>query len=366
MNTNENMLSRWVRVVLAVAGKDITDAIKNRITISIILGVTMIVLISRVLPLVMKLRPEKRAYVYDASGSTFVEEFSRGESYRLLEMPSEEVMHREVGVTVAGTIGLAMPADLEEILEGDEPLEIEAYYAHALKRSEKDELMALFTSGLSEALNREVIINAEGNELFPAPDAGGHPFMVSISLAISILTIGMSLVPLLMIEEKERHTIDALLVSPASYGQIVLGKALAGMFYCTVAALVVYVLNINLLATGWVAVIAVLAGALFTVSVGLLLGVLFEQQANMNMVMGLLLMVLMVPMLLSIVPAANIPTPLEAALPYVPSVAMGRLFSMSFSNVIDASALLFNMSVLFGFATVLLLVVTWRVQRMDR
>ena len=366
MKASENKFAGWVRVVLAVAGKDVTDAIKNRITISIILGVTMIVLTGRVLPLVLKLRPEKRAYVYDASRSTFVEEYGRGESYRLIEMPSEEIMLREVGVTVAGTIGLALPDDLDAILEGDEPLEIEAYYAHALKRSEIDELMALFTNGLNEALNREVILNMEGNELFPAPDAGGNPFMVSMVLAISILTIGMSLVPLLMIEEKERHTIDALLVSPASYGQIVLGKALAGMFYCTVAALVVYTLNITLLATGWVAVIAVLVGALFTVGVGLLLGVLFEQQANMNMVMGLLLMVLMVPMLLSIVPATNIPASLRAALPYLPSVAMSRLFSMSFSNIIDFAALIFNLSVLFGFAIVLLLLVTWRVQRMDR
>lgn len=176
----------------------------------------------------------------------------------------------------------------------------------------------------------------------------------------------MSLVPLLMIEEKERHTIDALLVSPASYGQIVLGKALAGIFYCTVAALVVYVLNINLLATGWVAVIAVLAGALFTVSVGLLLGVLFEQQANMNMVMGLVLILLMVPMLLSLAPAANIPASVKTVLPFLPSVAMGRLFSISFSNVVEFAALLLNLSVLFGFAIVLLLLVTWRVKRMDR
>jgi ABC-2 type transport system permease protein len=362
----EEKFGGWLRVVLAIAGKDITDAIKNRITISIILGVTMIVLTSRVLPLVMKLRPEKRAYVYDASRSTFVEEYGRGESYRLLEMPSMEVMQREVSVTTAGTIGLALPTDLETILEGEGPLTIEAYYAHALSRSEKDELIALFISGLNEALNREVIINSEGNELFPALDAGGTPFMVSISLAISIMTIGMALVPLLMIEEKERHTIDALLVSPASYSQIVLGKALAGMFYCTVAAVVVYVLNISLLATFWVAVLAVLAGTLFTVGVGLLLGVLFEQQANMNMVMGLVLMLLMVPMLLSIVPATNIPTSLETALPYLPSVAMSKLFSMSFSNVIDAAALLFNLSVLFGFAIVLLLVATWRVKRMDR
>jgi len=39
---------------------------------------------------------------------------------------------------------------------------------------------------------------------------------------------------------------------------------------------------------------------------------------------------------------------------------------MSFSNVIDAGALVFNLGVLFGSALVLLLLVVWRVRRMDR
>jgi ABC-type multidrug transport system permease subunit len=102
------------------------------------------------------------------------------------------------------------------------------------------------------------------------------------------------------------------------------------------------------------------------VGVGLLLGVLFEQQANMNMVMGLVLMLLMVPMLLSIVPGTNIPTAFKAALPYLPSAAMSKLFSMSFSNVLDVPGLLFNLVVLLGFSFVLLVLVTWRVRRMDR
>jgi len=97
MTGKNRSVGEWFRIVLAVASKDVVDAIKNRVTISIILGVTMLVLSTQALPLLLKLRPEKRALVYDASGSTFVEEFGRGESYRLIELPSRETMLNEIG-----------------------------------------------------------------------------------------------------------------------------------------------------------------------------------------------------------------------------------------------------------------------------
>ena len=366
MTGKERRLGDWFRIVLAVASKDVVDAIKNRVTISIILGVAMIVLSTQALPLLMKLRPEKRALVYDASGSTFVEEYRRGETYRLIEMPSRESMLDEIGGVVAGTIGLQLPEDFAETMEGNGPLEIEVYFSHAMRRSEVDEMVTFFSRELSDSLSREVVLNAEGNEIYPAPDAGGHPFMVSITLAMAIMIVGMSLVPLLMIEEKEKHTIDVLMISPASYGQVVLGKAVAGMFYCVTAAAVVFAINYRLLATGWVALLAVVAAALFTVGLGLLFGVLFEKPANMNMVIGLVLMLLMLPVILSLAASANLPAVVQDVLPYMPSVAAGKLFSMSFSNVIDAGALVFNLGVLFGSALILLLMVVWRVRRMDR
>jgi hypothetical protein len=349
----ENKLSDWVRIVLAVASKDVVDAIKNRVTISIILGVAMIVLSTQALPLLMKLRPEKNALVFDASGSTFVEEYGREGSYRLIEMPSREAMLDEIGGIVAGTIGLQLSEDFAETLEGNGPLEMEIYFSHAMRGSKADEMAEFFSRELSDSLSREVVLNAEGNEIYPAPDAGGHPFMVSITLVMGIMIVGMSLVPLLMIEEKD-------------YGQVVLGKAVAGMFYCVTAAAVVFAINYRLLATGWVALLAVVAAALFTVGLGLLFGVLFEKPANMNMVMGLVIMILMLPVLLSLLASSTLPATLQAVLPYIPSVAASRLFSMSFSNVIDAGALVFNLGVLFGFAMVLLLLVVWRVRRMDR
>ena len=71
-------------------------------------------------------------------------------------------------------------------------------------------------------------------------------------------------------------------------------------------------------------------------------------------------------MLFSALASSNLPAALQTLLPYTPSVVMSNLFGMSFSNIIDVGALLSNLGVLFGFALVLLLLVAWRVRRMDR
>ena len=354
-----------LRVVLAVAGKDVADAIKNRITVSIILGVGLIVLSSQALPLVLKLRPNPTAAVYDPSSSGFVEAFGRGQGYRLYELPALEDMQAEVGSSTTGVIGLAIPADLVLAEEESDPIELTAYHAHAMPDEEVQELVVYFKESLSEAIGRPLSL-VDGGEVYPTLTSGGHPSMVAISLVVAVLTIGSALVPLLFLEEKEKHTLEALLVSPAGYGQIVWGKALAGMFYCLLAAGVVYALNLRLIASWPLAFLAVLAGGIFTVGLGLLFGVLFEQQQNMNMVMGVVLMGLLLTMIVGGQPSIQIPAFLKAALPYFPSLAMGKLCLMSFSKVVDVGALLFNVAILLGLALLLLLIVVWRVRRMDR
>lgn len=366
MQDKINSLMEWIRIVVSIASKDILDAFKNRLTISIILGVGMIVLSGQLLPLVVKLQPEQRAYVFDKSGSTFVQENRQGDGFRLVPIPSLETMQEQVAAASSDSIGLVLPADFPERIAGQDPLELQVYYAHAMRGKPVRESVAFFTEQLSEILEQEVDLIWEGNVVYPSLKSGGHPFMVGISLVVAILTIGMALVPLLMIEEKERHTMEALLVSPASYGQIVAGKAVSGLFYCFVAVAVVYTLNARLLANGWLALLAVLASALFTVSLGLLFGVLFEQQASMNMVMGLTLMFLMVPVILAATSIANYPPLLQTILPWLPSVAMVEFFSASFSQTLDGGTLLFNLSILVGTALLLLALVTARVRRMDR
>ena len=59
--------------------------------------------------------------------------------------------------------------------------------------------------------------------------------MIATVLVIVLATIGGFMVPYLILEEKQTHTMEVLLVSPASVSQIGTGKALAGLFYCLAA-----------------------------------------------------------------------------------------------------------------------------------
>jgi ABC-2 type transport system permease protein len=325
----------------------------------------MIVLSTQALPLVLALRPKPRAIVYDPANLGFVDAVGRGEGYSIYELPTLAEMQAEVGSISTGTIGLAIP--LDHSLEEDDtvPIELTAYHAHAMKDEDFRELTDFFEEVLSGALGKTVKL-VDGGKVYPTLTSGGHPFMVGITLVVAILTVGSALVPVLMLEEKEKHTMAALLVSPAGYGQIVIGKALAGMFYCLSAVGVVFALNIRLIASWPLAILAALAGALFTVGLGLLFGVLFEQQQTMSMVMGISLLALLVPIILGLQPSAQFPPVVQAALPYLPSIAMAKIFLMSFSKLVDSSVLFFNLALLLGWAVLLLLLVVWRVRALDR
>ena len=84
--------------------------------------------------------------------------------------------------------------------------------------------------------------------------------MVTATMAIAILTMGTLLAPLLIIEEKESHTFEALLVSPASLTQVITGKALAGAAYCLAAVLAVLLLTGYLVAQWHIMLLAILLG----------------------------------------------------------------------------------------------------------
>lgn len=69
---------------------------------------------------------------------------------------------------------------------------------------------------------------------------------------------------------KGTYTLDALLVSPARLWQVVAGKALAGLFYCLAAAVVVFAFNTRIVVHWEIAALAAVLGAAFAVAVGLL------------------------------------------------------------------------------------------------
>jgi ABC-type Na+ efflux pump permease subunit len=185
-------------------------------------------------------------------------------------------------------------------------------------------------------------------------------------VVIVITLISVIVVPYSMTEEKETHTLDALLVSPAGIRHVVAGKALAGMVYGLSASGVVLAFNQAMVVHWYIAILAAICGTLFSVAVGLLMGTLFDNPQNLNLGMGAILMILMVPMLLVNFMGTNWPAIINVILPWIPSVALAHVIRISFSGSAPLAPILSNLGIVVGGALLILAIVVWRVRQLDR
>ncbi len=353
-----------LRIVWAIAAKDIADAIRNRTTLSLIAGVALVMLMGRSLPVLLNLAPTPRLIVYDAGRSQLAEALRQSPRVRLSKAGSQQALEQMLLDVGGRVIGLALPAGLDDTLQAGGPLELDGYYAWA-DRSSVPGLKADAERLLGELAGRVVRIDIEGHVVYPRAGGPDGLTMTSLTLILVILMTGGFLVPCLMFEEKESRTMDALLVSPASVGQVVLGKALAGTTYCLTAGAVALACNWALVVHWELAALATVVGSLLAVAVGLLLGSLFENPQQMSLWGALPLLVLVLPTLLVNMKVA-LPPVVAALLPWIPTLPLNTLFRLSFCGAVPAGRLLVNLGVVLAWTVPVLAAVAWLVRRSDR
>jgi ABC-2 type transport system permease protein len=363
---NKEQINTNLRIVWAIAAKDIVGAIKDTTTISVILGVTLMMLSSQALPLLLKLSPTPIAVFYDAGDSALLQELGKNRQLRLHQVSSRQAMEKLLGESSGATLGLLIPGDFDSSLETGQPIVLDGYFTHWVSRSDVAATRAFFEKELTALAAAEVRINLDGHAIYPQPDSDGQPFMVSLSLTIVIMTVCVFLVPHLMLEEKETRTLDALLVSPASISQVVSGKAIAGLVYGLTASGVVFAFNQALIVHWGLALLAALCGTLFAVALGLLLGSLFDNPQNLNLWTGLVFIILLMPTFLIMTSASSLPGFLQTIIPWVPSAALAQIFRVSFAGNIAWDIVLPNLASVLGGAALLLALVMWLVRRSDR
>ena len=123
---------------------------------------------------------------------------------------------------------------------------------------------------------------------------GLRKYFVLVAIALEIGMISMLAVPIILTEEVEKHTIDAL-VLVTSYLDIVVAKALVGLAYIVVA--VGLLLSITRIAPERIALFvgALLALSVTLIAFGLLIGGLFRSANQLNTWGGVILLPILAP-----------------------------------------------------------------------
>ena len=357
--------TKGVRIITAIALKDILDAFKSRTIITMILAVLMLLLLSQAMPLLSKIRNIPQVVVFDEGESKLFEEFQGNDELIIHRLRSAAEMEEAVAEGSGAGLGIIIPAGFDKSVGGGSPVKLEGYEASWANPSDVESAHKTFEEQFSVAVGGPLRVEIQ-NAIHPGLTADGQPFTVALTMVIATMLVTIIVVPHLVIEEKENKTMDLLLVSPATNNDIVLGKALAGLVYGLTAAAVVLLVHPRMVESWGLVVLAIFLGALFAVALGLLLGMIFDNLQNLNLWTGLLFLVLIMPLILVNFSNPKWPEVIKVLFTWLPTVAMSQIVLASFSDHVDLGLLWPNLIVLSAFAMLLFGLIIFQIRRLNR
>ena len=351
----DNLYIAWT-----IARKDIGDALKHKGTrVNILLMLVMVVFFYWV----STVRPWDKSIevvVYDEGDSgLFVgtTELSDGYEIRHIEVSSPGQMQRNMRHE---HWGLVVPANFEQTLaSGGEP--VLTGYLLWVNRGKVAELEALYSSKFSELLGQPVRVEIGENLVTPSPEIGTT--MVNLHILFATLFVAMLLVPVLMLEEKLNKTLDALLVSPASAGQVVMGKGLAGLFYVLLIGGLFFALNWAHVTNWGLALLGFLLCALFSIGLALAVGSLARTPQQLAIWLAPVMILLIVPSVFA--GFSSLAPGLQAIFSWLPTTALVNIIQYSFSSSAPTAPLLTNLAIVMVSTALVYTVVVWKVRRAD-
>jgi ABC-2 type transport system permease protein len=352
-----------LNIIWTVASKDIVDALKNRVVVSMIFLLSIMLLVPKALPYIFE-QTQTVLPIYSLTDGSMLTELISSPNLSVQELHSEQELNLALCGSIYPEIGLILPANFEQVNSESEQVEFQGYVCWS-KRHQVSAVLPKLEGLLSQSLGRKVNIQVESNIVFPPTDGVVYISLAMINTVVLILVIGIFMVPTLILEEKETKTMQALLVSPASITQVVAGKALAGLFYILVSAVLIFLIS-------WVdvihwdtAILFVIGSGIFSVAVGLLLGSLFDKQQDIVGWMTAILLLLVGAAVIKTL-GVELPNLARSILTWVPSVALAEIYRAALSETISVVRIWSNFGIVLAVSLLLYSIVVYKIKRSDR
>ncbi len=356
-----------LRIVAAITAKDIVEGLKNKSTASVILMALLFTALWRALPLLENRGAVPTVRVYDAGRSSLLPALENSQAVDPHAYPSEAELRRLLAEVETPELGLVIPADFDQVLAAGGVPVVQGLVLHWVSPTEAARLQQAVETILTELAGSPVRVRMEDSLIYLSPQARGLGLTATWITVIVLLMLGLSFLPNLMFEEKQTRTLDALLISPASAGQVTLAKALTGSFYTAVCLAVAYAFYYRLITQWWLAVLAAISGALFSVGLGLLLGLLLTSRQQLMIAAQPLIVFLVGPLFLSdLIEWQFLPGWIARLTQWTPTVGLETLLRVSYSNQSAIGLWAPALGTVLAWSALLLAMVAWRLSRATR
>jgi ABC-type transport system involved in multi-copper enzyme maturation permease subunit len=327
--------------------------------------VIFVILLYRFLPELESGDVLPRVVIFDQGQSQFAAAMADDQRYDVVNAPTQDQMAAYLANESLPILGLVLPEDFDEQVKSGEITVLPGFSAHWLGDQDLREMRTFFEDQLAEVSGRPIQLDLTGNQVYSRLDSQGRAFMTSAGIVVVTIMIGLFLTPQLILEEKQNKTLNLLLVSPLSSGQIVVSKALTGLFYCLTAGLILLVVNKSIVVNWWLAIIALVLGSLFGVALGLLLGAALERPQQLRLWAFIAIQPIIFTLFLPIF-GDMLPEGVLEFLRWTPMVVWSTVIRASFAESTPLSHIGLELALLVGYVLLLLALAIWFVSRSDR
>lgn len=160
---------------------------------------------------------------------------------------------------------------------------------------------------------------------------GGMMFPIWVVYGLAM--VGIMLPGLAVAEEKEKKTLDSLLVSPATPHEIIASKVIYTLFIICLVTILVILPYGNVVTNYWNLIISSILCAIFFIQIGLIISLFTENQVSANAFMTpVMLIAVLSPILMSIFPAI-----IRKILQYFPSLLVLKILGADLGAGVDTS-----------------------------
>ena len=350
-------------VIAAITRKDVIDAIRNRYLLTALMTPLFVAILFRVLLPGINKSDLLKVVVHDSGNSTLISEMRKVPQIGIVDAGSAEATESEVQKRNA-IGGLVVPVNFDsDVAVGKQP-ELKIYVNNKKSVFEQmgfrrllDQQVRALVKTPEPARFTWIDVDKEASKQSPG-GLGLEQMLLPLLLIMTLGMIGAMVVPLLLVEEKEKRTLDFLLASPASLKEIIAGKALTGVGYTVLIAGLLLVVNRQLIGNWPLVVLTILLGLVFVVAVGVFMGSLLNNTMQVNTWAGTVLIVLMAPSF----PSLGLPAALDTAMRFVPTYYLTEALKMSLAGNVT-STIWRHLGVLVACSLIAFVAAVWALRR---
>jgi ABC-2 type transport system permease protein len=287
-----------LRTTLAIARKDALDILLNKSNRMMLLTPIFIAIVFAVISNLIGIETPK-VLIYNPGHSHVSQVVTRAvPQSQLISAHSPDEVVSAFAQRKPYVLGMIIPADFDTRLNRGEHALLTLYLnsneMNEVQRQLVMDTLTQYTSSVSNPQPPVRITLTTINASTFSFNLDLNKFYVVLAL-FNLITVGISLVSTLLVEEKEKKTLHMLLVSPASLADVVIGKLLVGLGYQLILLGIVMVIVHGFMGNISLVLLFLLLITCFGLALSLYAGSVFQTTISMGGFLAMVGFLFMIP-----------------------------------------------------------------------